>query len=191
MKSVKICHYSEPLKSSSFLKDQLYSVSLGNGYKTTFASKKETLAFLAQTNRDLSTKMMELNFVFSEIMKMYRYAWPHFENGKNNGMNNYQGIIKDIINGIENSFNLLVDRAGWENGNYTVFSHLNSIISSCKEICVLLAELHTSKNNTIPVYECESICVRLDQIYTAIVIYPQKIRIEQERYQKQAVLKVV
>lgn len=190
MKTIKICHFSEPTKSV-FLKDQLYTVNLGNGFKTTFSSRKETLAFLAKTNRDLTTKMLELNFLFSEVVKMYRYGWPYFDNGKSSGLNNYDGIIKDKITAIENAFNYAVDRSGWENGNYTVFSHLNAVISLCRDVCTMLSELHQSRNNTIQVYECESVSVRLDHIYTALVIYPQKIRIEQERFQKQAVLKVV
>src|SRR5665213_2346257 len=122
MKKIKLNKYSIPDPGSVFTADKFYKVYLGNGYSVSFPNEKDTLAFLAQTNRDLTSKMYELNFLFSEVLKIYRHAWGYFEIGKKNVVNNLQGSIKNKINAVENSFNFLIDRANWENGNHTVFN---------------------------------------------------------------------
>ncbi len=191
MKKIKLVNYNRPNLKSVRIKDKLYSVSLGNGYTSTFPNEKETLAFLAQTNRDLSTKMYELNFLFSEVLRTYRNAWPYFEPGKRSIENNLQGIIKDRVSAIENSFNYMVDRAGMENGNHLTFTHFYSIIDSIKEVCSDIIQLFYTRNLTNSMYEAQSFLTRLDHLYTAIVIYPQKIELVKENRQVKAVLKVV
>jgi hypothetical protein len=191
MKRIRIDKYTFPNPKSVMTVDKCYRVDLGNGYHVTYPSEKETLAFLAQTNRELTLKMYELNFLFSEVLKMYRTAWPYFDLGRKNIANNLQGSIKFKIEGIENSFNLLVDRANWENGNFTVFSHFYSIIDTLKEICGDLSKMYCTKNHPVLMYEADSLLTRLDHIYTSIVIYPQKIELVKENRQIKAVLKVV
>ncbi len=191
MKRIKLTNYTPPDKSSVFTENLKYSVSLGNGYSASFANGKEAKAFLAETNRELNNKMYELNLLFGDVIKMYRNAWPYFDFGRKSVVNNLQGIIKDRVDGVENSFNLLVDRSHFENGNSFVFSHFYSIIDSLKKICSDLSEMYCSKNHPVLMYEADSLNVRLDYIYTSVVIYPQKIELVKENRQIKAVLKVV
>lgn len=191
MKKIKLVQYTAPDYTSILVVNHSYQVSLGNGYKIAFENKKETLTFLSETSRILNVKMFELNFLFSEIMRAYRHAWPYYENGKGNGMNNFQGILGNKIQWIESAFNLLVDRAGYQNGNYTVFSNLYLIIDELKSICEHLLSLYAGKGYTVTQYELESFKTRLEYVYTSIAIYPQKIELVKERTQFQAVLKVV
>ncbi len=191
MKRIKIKNFTAPDLSSVRTAHKQYRVSLGNGYAVSFKSEKETLAFLAQTNRDLNTRLYELNFLFAEVLKIYRNAWPYFDSGKKSGLIDLQGSIQSKVAVIESSFNILVDRSDWENGNHFTFSHFYSIISAIKEICEDLVQLYLKKNHPIVMYECESLSTRLDHIYTSIVIYPQKIELVKENRQVKAVLKVV
>lgn len=191
MKRIKLVNYTVPDLSSVKTKDKLYSVSLGNGYTASFASKAETLAFLAQTNRDLSHKLYELNFLYADVMRIYRLAWPYFEVGSKHVQNNLQGIVLGKIADTERIFNLMVDRAHWENGNYHTFQHFQAIISLLKEICTILAELYDAKNHSVNMYECSGLITRLDYIHTAIVMYPQKIQLVTENRYLKAVMKAV
>lgn len=191
MKRIRIDKYTVPIPESVKTIDKLYHVTLGNGFKGSFNSEKETKAFIAETNRELSNRMYELNFLFAELLKIYRHAWPYFELSLKKVKNNLQDIIKHKISTIEGSFNFLVDRATWENGNHTVFNHLYSIIATLKEISQELAGLYAAKNQSVSMYECESLIMRLEYVYTSIVIYPQKIQLIKENRQVQAVLKVV
>lgn len=191
MKRIRIDKYTVPIPESAKTVDKFYYVNLGNGFKGSFTSEKLTKAFIADTNRELNSKMYELNFLFAELLKIYRHAWPYFELRQKHVKNNLQEIIKNKISSIEGSFNYLVDRAAWENGNYTVFNHLYSIIATLKEISLELAELYTAKNQSVSMHECESLIMRLEYVYTSIVIYPKKIQLVKENRQIQAVLKVV
>ena len=191
MKKIRLKNYISPDKKSVRTIDKLYRVSLGNGFSANFPNEKETQAFLAETNRELNSKMYELNFLFAEVLKISRHAWPYFELGQKHVKNNLQEIIKNKIIEVENSFNLAVDRADWENGNHTVFNHLYSIIGTIKEICQDISQLYLIKNNSVAMYEADSLIVRLEHIYTSIVIYPQKIELVTENKQIKAVLKVV
>lgn len=191
MKKIRLKNYTSPDRRSVRTIDKLYHVSLGNGYSANFPNEKETQAFLSQTNRELNNKMYELNFLFSEVMKTYRNAWPYFELGQKNIKNNLQEIIKNKITDVESSFNFMVDRAGWENGNHTVFNHFYSIIGTIKEICVEFSQLFLTKNHSVAMYEADSLIVRLEHIYTSIVIYPQKIELVTENRQIKAILKVI
>lgn len=191
MKKIRIDKYTAPDPLSHKTIDKLYHVNLGNGFHGSFKSDKETKVFLAETNRELNVKMYELNFLFAELLKIYRHAWPYFEQGQKHVKNNLQYLIKNKINAIEGSFDYLVDRAAWANGNHTAFTHLYSIIGTIKEICLELSELYLSKNQSVSMYECDCLVVRLEYVYTAIVIYPQKIELVKENRQIKAVLKVV
>lgn len=191
MKRIKLINYTAPNTDSVLVKDRLYSVSLGNGYTNSFASKTETLAFLAQTNRDLSHKLYELNFLYADVMRIYRLAWPYFETGSKRVPNNLQGIVLEKIADTEHIFNLLVDRGHWENGNHLAFQHFQAIIGLLKEICTLLAELYGTKNHSVNMYECSGLITRLNYIHTAIVMYPQQIQLVAENRYFKAVMKVV
>lgn len=167
------------------LADKVYSVSLGNGYNGKFPSRKIALAFLAETNRDLNTKMYELNFLFSELLRTYRASWIYFEKNAN-----IESICAEYILRIETSFNLLVNRAGYENGNYFVFSHFHSIIDCINDVCNTLQVVYVKRGLTGLIYETNSYITRANYIKTYIVIYPRKLEHVQDKYQHKTFLKV-
>lgn len=191
MKRIKLVNYSKPVPDSFRSVDQLYCVSLGNGYKVQFASEKETKAFLSETNRELNTKLYELNFLYSDMLRLYRSSWLYFEPGKISGLANIESLCNQKMQAIENSFNLLVDRSGFENGNHLVFSHFQSIIEQIKSVCDLLAMIFTKRGLTSSLYECNSFVLRAEYIATSITIYPNKIKLVADRLQPFQLKKVV
>ena len=166
--------------------DKLYHVSLGNGFKGSFASEKETLQFLAETSKELNTKLYELNFLYSDLLRLYRSSWLYFS-----GSNNIEQICSDKMAAIERAFNLLVDRSTWINGNYLTFNHFYNIIAEIVSLCSLLCDMFKKRGLTGAAYECESFILRSEYIKTCIVIYPNKLKLASERLQPAPLKKVV
>lgn len=192
MKQVKLKNFSRPVLGSIRTADRFYYVALGNGFKKAFPSEKLARAFLNETSRELSVKLFELNFLYSDLLRLYRSSWLYFDKNKITGLNNIEFLCNAKMEGINNSFNLLVERAAWENGNYTVFNHFRSIISDIRAICELLKRIFKKRGVTSSLYELDSYLLRCDYILTAITIYPQKIKLVAEQYHSEAnYLKVV
>lgn len=183
MKKIKLQNYSKPDIGSFRTSDLVYSVALGNGFKKSFASEKQTLAFLSETNRELNAKLYELNFLYSDILRLYRASWLYFETGKDKELNNIEYQCNEKMQTIERGFNLMVDRSGWENGNYHVFNHFHSIIDQIKELCELLCQVFKRRGLTGSLYESEGFVMRADYIATAIIIYPNKIKLAASKLQ--------
>lgn len=186
MKKIKLNNYSCPVPGSVRTADKFYHVSLGNGYKCSFASEKETLQFLAETSKELNTKLYELNFLYADILRLYRGSWLYFSGSKN-----IEQICSDKMSVIERAFNLLVDRSTWINGNYLTFNHFHTIINELVSLCSLLSDLFKKRGLTGSVYECESFILRAEYIKTCIVIYPNRLKLASERLQPVPLKKVV
>lgn len=191
LKKIKLNKYTAPAPGSIRSADKLYSVALGNGYKCTFPNEKETLQFLAETNKELNNKMYELNFLYSDVLRLYRASWLYFDKNKIQGLNNIESLCLEKMHSIDRSFNLMVDRAGFENGNFTVFSHFHSIIGSIKSMCELLQIIFKNRGLTAQIYECDGFAMRADYIATSIIIYPNKIKLAIDKLQPMPLKKVV
>jgi len=176
MKQIKLNHITKPVKKSHFTKDRFYIVALGNGFNSSFRSERLARAFLNETNKELNLKMFELNFLYSDIYRLYRSAWLYLDKNRFSGLNNMEVLITEGMNKIENSFNLLVDRAAWGNGNYLVFSHFRAIINEINYICGLLKKVFKKRGLTASCYELDSYSLRAGYILTAVEIWPNKIK---------------
>jgi len=190
VKQIKLCHITAPDKTSHITANHFYYVSLGNGYKQKFPSKRAATAFLNETNRELNIKLYELNFLYSDLLKLYRGSWLYFDK-KIPGLNNIEMNCLDKFRRIDGTFNIIIERSHWENGNFFVFSQLQYIIAELKTVCELLNQIFRKRGITSAIYEIDSYLQRADYISTAISIYPEKIKFVAEKLQQVSVLKVI
>lgn len=167
-----------------------YRVALGNNYTVEFTSKRDALAFLAETNRFLNGQLYQLSSLYADSFRLYRNAWIYFAHGKSNGLNDVQYICSAKITAIESAFNLAVDRSQWENGNFLVFAQLNFIVDEITALCNNLKRVFEHRGITNSLYEADSFISRANFIKTCIVIFPKTIDITANTMKHTSVLKL-
>lgn len=164
MKLIKIKHYSITNKS--------YRVAIGNGITRSFDNKKNCLKFLADCNRFLNLKLHEANFIYSDVYAQYRRNWFYFDHHKSPGAILFQleRSIKNNLTKTEETFDLICERSGFENGNYFVFSHFKAIFNGLKSAVKSLQKLQKSKSSAVDIHKLQ-------------VLYDRIIHLENETYQ--------
>jgi len=173
MKTVKIKHYTENKNG--------YTVAIGNGITKDFVNKKHCLKFLADTNRFLTNKLHEVNFILSDLQVMYRRNWFYFDNLKSAAAEMYslERICIFNLSGIEEKMDLLVSRSGYENGNHFVFSHFRSIFSLLIDTIKILQKLQLKKSSAVEVHKLEVLYIRVIQIEKELLFYDGTLSKEQ------------
>lgn len=185
MKTIHLIHYNKPYWKSIFIEERKYRVLLGNGTKKIFESEKACLKYLADTNRMLTFKLHEYNMIHCDIYRMYRMAWFYFDK--------VPGSERKILSSFEAAdklFYLLIDRAGFENGNHFVFSHFKAIEENLRNALYELKELYHRLNHHSIVYDLECMLQRIIYVSQSIDNYvlPEKMEVIEKQ---ETILKVV
>jgi hypothetical protein len=141
MKRIKLIHIAMPDFSSHYIRQKMYSVTLGNSVNKWFSNRKDALRYLATINRDLNLKLAELNYIYGFIFSEYRKNWYYFEST----MKGNDNKINSLFQSINKSFELTVERSHYENGNHFTFSHLYKIIADLNQVGSILIEIMTDK----------------------------------------------
>ncbi|RYY83361.1 MAG: hypothetical protein EOO15_21520, partial [Chitinophagaceae bacterium] len=95
--------------------EQGYCVPLGNGTRNIFPNKKDAKAFLAECNRFLTHKLVELNEIFSRAFLEYRQLWFTLANAKQGKRTNYSAderVIRESLASVELIFDRVASGAG-------------------------------------------------------------------------------
>lgn len=177
MKEIKIDKFNSPEIDTVRVLQKKYSVSIGNGTTHYFGSKRDSLAFLAETNRFLNSKMHELNFIYIDSWAKYRKTWAYFKHNKPTMSQSLTGKEQkciEITKTIESTFNLCVNRSHYPNGNHFIFNWLNLISIKICEMVEILKTIHKSKSNAVDVYECEIILKRSNLVVNDLENYGKK-----------------
>ena len=148
MRKIKIEHITNPDLSSHYIKQKMYSVSLGNQVTKWFSNEKDAKAFLAEVNRLLNQVIHELNYIYGNVFAEYRHNWGYFEKDR---MNAEKQIIRSMQL-IDRSFNLAVNRCRLTNGNHFTFSHLLNIINEIEHIIQILITLMSDRKHYAEVH---------------------------------------
>lgn len=178
MKTIHLVHYDKPDKTSILIERRRYVVQLGNGTKKIFKGGRACRKYIADTNRFLTFKLHEYNLIYCDVHRLYRMAWFYLDGSYQDEMK-----IKDSLRSTEEVFNLMVERAHFENGNHFVFSHFRAIEQYLKEILSVLKEIYHRLNHHSIVYDLECILQRI--IYTSAEIDNYILPKKSERIEKQ------
>lgn len=168
MKAVKIERYEDKRPESHYTRDKSFWVYLGNGSKRSFTNKKHLTKFLAETNEFMKQNLFELNRIYAEIFAEYRKIWFYFDAADLKSVS--QRFDDDLIF-VNKSFNMMVERAGWTNGNHFVFKDFYYIIIKFTEIVNTMIEVQRSKSNYVEKRNLEVITSRLQDMKNKIENY--------------------
>lgn len=134
MRKIQIDKINFPDKASPRLKDKLYSVYL-NGSLEYFASEKNAKAYLAETNKKLNELLLELNYIYISALTQYRTIVFYMKENR----------IPVYIAGIEKSFDLVIKRSQYTNGNHFTFKHLENISDMLLQMLSIIKRINDEK----------------------------------------------
>jgi hypothetical protein len=103
--------------------------------------------------------LFELNRLYAETFTEYRKLWFYFDAGE---LQSVSHRFDDDLIYVNRSFNNIVERSGWQNGNYFVFKDFYYIINKFAEIVNKMIALQRSKSNFVEKRNLEVITSRLD-----------------------------
>jgi hypothetical protein len=148
MKAIKINQFSRPKKDGLMVNDRNYCVYLGNQRFIYFASEKQTLNYLAVTNRFLNEILQILNQLYVNAYGEYRQIWFYGDS--------FPSQITEIersLRQLDFSFeNILIKTNNHINGNSVAFSFLDKICGELLVICENVIQVYVSKKIFVPTH---------------------------------------
>jgi len=157
--------------------DKTYSVWLGNRCGLKFYSKRNMAAFVADTNRFLTTQLVELNMMYKQIFCEYRDTWfilYNFKNGKRVNNANIEREIEKCLNDVQDQFARAGNSyRGSSSGGWS-FKFLENICYFLLQACDHLISVNKKRNNTINYHNLEAIRRNITVISERIFKYPEK-----------------
>lgn len=147
MRKIKINKIGLPVVKSHYIKNNMYSVHLGNGSRTFFSNLKDAKKFIADTNRFLNLKCHELNYLYINIRGEYQKNWFYFDNEFEQQERN----ILEYFKGIDNAFIMCIERSHHTNGNYFVFKNLFYIIEGLQSALNLIIRMLRGRKHHIDI----------------------------------------
>lgn len=169
MKKITLKNITPPDPDSVYRDRKKYTVSLGNGYQQAFSDYKKARSLLHRTSEFLTGKLSELNEIYTMAFSWWRANWMYFSTAEFN-------IISQRINAriqqIGRSFELVVERCGWRNGNHFAFGWLQQIASELTEIFLWLIDFMDVKGRRAELYFLQSVVKRIRGIREELDRWP-------------------
>ncbi|HPB25616.1 MAG TPA: hypothetical protein PLB59_07975 [Bacteroidales bacterium] len=122
MRKIKIDKMTLSNKDSHYMRERLNAVHLGNELTAYFTNKKNLTNFIAKTNKMLNITAQELNLIYIELWTEQRKLFLTYHHLFS------RSKVRQHIAILERSFDLLVTRSAWTNGNHFSFSYIYKII---------------------------------------------------------------
>lgn len=153
-----------------------YLVYLGNGTTHNFAQTRQAKRFLALTSKFLTKTLYELRFIFCQVNTIYIRNWAYFKHNKATMSHRHivdETFCKETLRATEDTFDLVVNRCEYPNGNYFAFQKQQLITRYLADVVLRLDKLHKTKSNAVDRFEFDAIYTRLQQIETELSNYSQ------------------
>jgi hypothetical protein len=168
MKEVRIKQYTLPDKSSVYIKQKQYRVWLGNHATNYFSSEKETLRFLAETNRFLTDCLHELNYLYGIVFQEYRAVWFYAKRDES-----IESTIMDYFLDADKLMINLTTRGQTTNGNAFVFNWLFAVCDSLTKAVSIILDLHEERKTFADLRRVKTFARQLESIKSALEKYGQ------------------
>jgi len=169
MKHVKISKYH---KSNSS-----YVVYLGNGTCHSFSNEVKAKRFLNLTSNFLTKSLYDLRYIFGQVNQIYIRNWAYFKHNKITMSHKHivsETFCKETLRSVEDSFDLIINRCEYTNGNYFAFQKQTLIVRYIKDVILKLDALHKNKSNAVDRYEFDALFDRLKTIEQNLNNYSQR-----------------
>jgi hypothetical protein len=141
MKRIRLTHFTSD--------ESRYVITLGNSAHHVFKSRKHLDKFLAKTNKFLTEKLNELNFLYIDIFSIHRRNWTYFLHDKKNcSANNYDSDRKcnEFIAHISYLLEKAHLRSHHKSGPVMVFKDLFNVIDYSIQTLILIRTMIKDKS---------------------------------------------
>jgi len=175
MKKIKLTAYSTP-KKTAYVKNNSYSVYLGNNTFENFSNLKDCKKYLADASRFLNYKMFEINTLLVECNAAYRSVYFQFYDSAGG---NYLKLESEIIERLESAARFLDyswQKSGLTNGNFFAFDFLHKAARALGKCLELLKNLARTKNKMDLVQHFEVLRQRCLLVDYTLEIYPGEVQ---------------
>lgn len=154
MRKIKLTNFRKPQPNAVFTNDTMYRVYLGNQKFIFFRNEKQTLQYLADTNRFLNNNLQILNQLYIQLFGEFREIW-FYGDAHDLETTRIHGTFKNVDEAFDNVF---IKSTHPENGNYYSFVYTEAI---CKRLI-------EATNAMIAIYEVKKIFVTLHKLNHAL-----------------------
>lgn len=132
-------------------------ICLGNGFRKNFASQRQALAFVADTNRFLTECLVILNETYVSAFVQYRAMWFIAINQKSGTRTNYLQLLKVVQRAMQSSEDMMDKfNSSWGSNQDPFFSFIDT-----KKACIFLQDAMLIMENfnrdrklTTAMYQC-------------------------------------
>ena len=156
------------------ISDSPKNVSLGNGKRLQFTSKRTAEKFIADTNRYLTKTLIILNMAYADIFREYRILWLVGANTNSGNTTNYGEIEKKIRDHLHTA-DFLFDKfnhTSYGSGDpFFAFIDLSKAAFFLKEAAQEITIVHRKKNNTAALYNCQILSDRCESVMNKLNNY--------------------
>ena len=164
MKKIKIIQFTEPDLTSIITKHRKYKLCLWNNKVFYYQNKKDLQFSMNQANFFLNEKMNEINIMLTNIYVQYRQVWYYCNVAQTRNINSSLTII-------DSTFELMINRCHYINGNFYVGSWFRQILSSISQILNIIIDVNKNSLNYIQAAWCESLVCQVERIENQIKNY--------------------
>jgi hypothetical protein len=158
-----------------------YDVWFGNRICVSFSSKRDMAKFMAETNKFLQSKMVELNDIFCKVFYEYRQIWFTQIGNTNQPLSemHIQKLITDILMQFDRiCYNsVTTTQSGW------AFIALQNICLMLDEAIKIISILNKKRNNTIQYHNINILGNRVIILQNELQQYPAE-KPQKARYKK-------
>ncbi len=159
---IKIKTLWRPDKSSYLTINRKYRVILGNGLTIAFTQEVKAKAFLAQTNRFLNDRVIEINMIYIEIWTQYRRLYiVFFDLLDSDKFRTYNAEI-------DKRLTMMIRRSDWYTGNVFTFRWFDQILTLLQEFAQMVHNVLKEKKRNYNTFEMYVLLERLSIIHKQI-----------------------
>jgi hypothetical protein len=154
-----------------------YVVYLGNGTCHNFKQERQATQFLATTSKFLTKNLYELRMSFNQITVQYNSDWAYFFHDKKTMSSKKSmddAFCKETLRAIQDTFDIIIERCEFTNGNYFAFQKSIHIVKELKRVVLQLDKLHKSKSNAAERYEFDTYYENLDRLENKVQNYSER-----------------
>jgi len=159
MKKLRLNGVRPPMDPASPMKaHHFYTVHLGNRRTLLFASERAAQAFQAETDRWISSVLLDANFLMTECWVAYRAAWWLLDETKLPG--NVDQQARELAESAWRDMDLALAKCQGPSGWLLGWRFVAGALQAVANLAALLAELHRSRNHPVERARAELILQR-------------------------------
>lgn len=146
-----------------------YTVHLGNRRTLLFSSERAAQAFQAETDRWISSVLLDANFLMTECWVAYRTAWWLLDETKLPG--NVDQQARELAESAWRDMDLALAKCQGPSGWLLGWRFVGSSLQAVADLAALLTALHRSRNHPVERARVELLHGRAAQAIAAMTDY--------------------